>query len=101
MSRASSWAAVWRINGRFLGATVAGSFAWIAWTLASPEWWGLGLIAVLCALGAVFSALGGLAEIIRLFWQRREVARYERLGNGPRSDPMATPRDLKARGLTR
>lgn len=92
---------IFQINVRLLVAVLALFYGWLCWRWTSPEWWGLGLTAILMFIGGGGMFVAAVIKVILLDVRRREIAAYKRQGGTPRADRMADDSDLKRRGLIR
>lgn len=88
-----------RINGRLLFAAILTFGAWWLWSNATVAWWGLWLVAVFYALGALVTFLSALGDIRRVIERDREIDAFERQGPAPQSDRLASDRELREQGL--
>ncbi|KAA3516963.1 hypothetical protein GOZ96_12350 [Agrobacterium vitis] len=89
------------INGRFIAAMLALFYGWLCWQWASPEWWGLGPIAILCFIGGGTHMIATIFKVVAIIRRRSAVRTFERQGGKARADHMAGERDLKDRGMIR
>lgn len=81
------------------GCGFAGALVFLQ--MAGPGFELFMIFAALFALGGLVRLLKGLIGIIRLIKARRKWARYEEQGQAPKADRMASPSDLKRKGLTK
>jgi hypothetical protein len=89
------------INARFIGASLVLFYGWICRELTSPEWWGFGLIAILCFIGGGAHLIATIFKVGGVIKRGRAVERFKRQGGKARADHMAGERDLKDRGMLR
>lgn len=90
-----------QINGRFIAAGLALAYGWLCWQWASPEWWGLYYVAIVCLVGGGAEMIAIALKIAGIIKRRGEIAVFERQGGAPRADHMADESDLKKQGLIR
>jgi len=90
-----------QINVRFVQAGLALGYGWMCWRWSSPEWWGFGLIGIICLAGGAAHLIGTGVMIVKLILRGRAVAVFESQGRETRADSMAGERDLKSRGMIR
>lgn len=94
----NSTGAVIGINMNLLVACVSGWGAWAIWP-GTPEWWGLGVLAVILATGAIAGLVNALRAIGALYARDRVLAAYMAQGSAPKSARMASHADLKRAGM--
>lgn len=97
--RRISWRAVLSYNARFAGGVIILAYAWLCWHWASPEWWGLYLIAFIGGFGGGVHMIGTFIDLVRLLRKLREWNSFQAQGVAPKADPMADRQRLKTRGL--
>ncbi|OXT01987.1 hypothetical protein B7H23_03355 [Notoacmeibacter marinus] len=93
--------AILRINGQLLASALLSLLALWLWSNTSVLWWGLGLLAVFCAFGAISALITALGLIRRTIMRDREIAAYERKGGAPQSDRLVSSEALRKKGLIR
>lgn len=94
----SSLRSVVAINLHLLTAAGCGFFAWAIWP-RSPEWWGLGVLAVLLGITAIFALAKALGEAVALWRKERVLAAYLAQGGPARPSRLATVEDLRRAGM--
>lgn len=93
-----SWRQVLRINGRFFVGGLSTTSGWLAWTNATPEWWGLWVIGALSLMGGVAELLRAGFETVQLIIARSRLRRFERKGRDQKADPIASDQDMVEAG---
>jgi len=76
-------------------------YGWICWHGASPEWWGLGLVAILAFAGGAIHFIATVNQIVAMIIRDRKVDAYKKQGGIARADHLAKEQDLRRRGLIR
>lgn len=89
------------INLRFIHSAIMIGYGWICWQWASPEWWGLGLMAILALAGGIIHFIATVNQIVAMIGRDRKVDAYKEQGGIARADRLAKEGDLRRRGLIR
>jgi hypothetical protein len=90
-----------QINMRFVQAFVMLLYGWTCWHWTSPEWWGLGLLAILSFIGGAIHIIATVHRIVAIFARERRIDEFSRQGGVARADKMAGEDALKKHGMIR
>ena len=90
--------AIIQINLQLLYATVFAGIAWISWP-SVPEWWGLGLLSIMCGMGAAGGLVNALSGMVGLYRREQALADYMAQGGAPKSARMASQEELRRAGM--
>lgn len=90
-----------QINLRFADACVLLLYGWACWHWTSPQWWGLGIAAMLGFLGGAIQVIATVNQIVAIFARERKIDAFEKQGGTARADHMADERGLRDRGMIR
>ncbi len=90
--------AIVTVNLQLLGACLFGFVAWAIWP-DTPEWWGLGLLSILCGIAAFAGLANAVRAAIGLYCKEKVLADYMALGDAPKSARLASLDDLKKAGM--
>ena len=93
--------AILQINLRFLTAVLALFYCWLCWQWTTPEWWGLGVTAILMFIGGGGMFAAAVFKVVAYAARRSEVSAFDRQGGKPRADRLADESDLRKRGMVR
>jgi hypothetical protein len=86
------------VNVHLLLGCGLGFIAWSIWP-QEPEWWGLGLIAIILSVGSLGELIKALRIIAGFIARERVLTRYEAQGGKPKSAQMASLADLQKAGM--
>ncbi len=87
-----------RINIHLLTAFGCGFAAWAMWP-RSIEWWGLGVLSMLCGATAIIETVKALRLMASRRNKERALADYAALGGKPKSSRLASNDDLRRWGM--
>ena len=90
-----------QINLRFVHACVLLAYGWACWRWSSPEWWGLGIAAVLSLIAGAVLIIATVHQIVAIFARERKIDAFEKQGGKARADHMADEQGLSDRGMIR
>lgn len=93
--------AILQINLRFLVAALALFYGWLCWQWTSPEWWGLGLTAIMMFMGGGGMFAAAAFKVVALSMREREVRTFKGQGGKARADRLAGEGDLRKGGMVR
>lgn len=93
--------AIFQINLRFLTAALALFYGWLCWQWTSPEWWGLGLTAIMMFIGGGGMFAAAVFKVVALVMRGRQVRTFKKQGGKVRADRLAGESDLKKGGMVR
>lgn len=95
----SSFGSKIQINFKLLGASIFGVSAWALWP-SNPEWWGLGVVAIILGLGAVGLLVEALRAMAKLYSRDKAMAEFLAQGNKPKSSALVSDELLDELRLT-
>lgn len=90
-----------QINIRFIFSIAFLAYGWLMLQWTTPEWWGLGIAALLALLGGVIGFIGTLGQAFKLAARDRKLKKFTAQHGRARGDHLASERDLKKHGSVR
>jgi ABC-type Co2+ transport system permease subunit len=82
-----------QINLKLFVAAVFAVTAHSIWP-TTPEWWGLGVIAILMGAGALSLLVEAIGMALKLYQRDKAIAAYLAQGSKPKSSVLVSGRDL-------
>lgn len=90
-----------QVNLRAAGGCLVLFYGWLCWEMASPQYWGFWLAAVLGAAGGANLLIGALYKTHTLIGGQRRWNKLKNQGTEPRADHQPHRQDFKNGGMIR
>lgn len=91
-------ATIGKVIGDGVVCCLFGTIGWFLWDMSSLQWWGLGVIALLCGACVVATVIRSLRVLWSHGWYEWRLRRHLRTGTAPRSDGLVSSDALKKAG---